>query len=95
MCGRQTEYLHLTKKQMSQPPLKSLHAESSLIQLKLEQFRRLSTEELIESLKPGKTGALKTQRDGTMMDGHHRVEILRERGEIVDALPREIWERIS
>lgn len=77
-----------------QPPLKSLHSESSLIQLKLEQFRKLSTEELIESLEPGKVGALKTQTDGTIMDGHHRIIILRERGVDVDALPREIWERI-
>ncbi|MCY7347663.1 MAG: hypothetical protein LH614_15775 [Pyrinomonadaceae bacterium] len=81
---------------MNQPsPLKSLHSESSLIQLKLEQFRQLSTEELIESLEPGKVGALKTQTDGTIMDGHHRIIILRERGVDVDALPREIWERIN
>ena len=77
-----------------QPPLKSLHSESSLIQLKLEQFRKLSTEKLVESLEPGKVGALKTQTDGTIMDGHHRIIILRERGVDVDALPREIWERI-
>ncbi len=80
---------------MNQPPLKSLHSESSLIQLKLEQFRRLSTEELIESLAPGKIGALKTQTDGTIMDGHHRIVILRERGVNVDDLPREIWKKIS
>jgi hypothetical protein len=80
---------------MNQPPLKFLHPESSLIQLKLEQFRRLSTEEIIESLIPGQIGALKTQRDGTIMDGHHRIYILRERGVDVDALPREIWERMG
>jgi len=27
--------------------------------------------------------------DGTMMDGHHRILILRERGVAVDDLPRE------
>lgn len=78
-----------------QPPLKSLHCESSLIQLKLEQFRKLSTEEIIKSLKPGTVGALKTQTDGTMMDGHHRIIILGERSVDVDALPREVWKQIS
>lgn len=66
-----------------------------MIQLKLDQFRKLSTEELIESLEPGKMGALKTQPDGTIMDGHHRIIILRERRIDVDVLPREVWERIS
>lgn len=76
-----------------QPLLKSLHSEDSLIQLKLEQFRKLSTEEIIESLKPETIGALKAQTDGTIMDGHHRIMILRERGVEVNALPREIWQR--
>lgn len=78
-----------------QPPLKPLHSDESLIRIKLEQFRKLSTEELIESLKPENAGALKTKPDGTIMDGHHRIKILRERGIDVDALPREIWERIG
>ena len=80
---------------MNQPPLKFLHAENVLIELKLEYFRRISTEDLIESLKPEKEGALKTKPDGTIMDGHHRIKILLERGINVDELPREIWERIK
>ena len=69
--------------------LKPLHLEASLSQPKLTSFRRLSTDELIESLRPGGPGALKVKPDGTIMDGHHRVHILRERGVDVDALPRE------
>ncbi len=80
---------------MNQPPLKFLHAENVLIELKLEYFRRISTEDLIESLKPEKEGALKTKPDGTIMDGHHRIKILRERGVDVDGLPRKIWKRIK
>ena len=80
---------------MNQPPLKFLHAESSLIELKLEYFRKISTEDLIESLKPESEGALKTKTDGTIMDGHHRIKVLRERGIDVDELPREIWERVK
>ena len=80
---------------MNQPPLKFLHAESSLIELKLEYFRKVSTEDLIESLKPEKTGALKTKYDGTIMDGHHRITILRERNVDVNKLPREVWKRVK
>jgi hypothetical protein len=80
---------------MNQPPLKFLHDENDLIELKLEYFRQISTEDLIESLKPEKAAALKVKSDGTLMDGHHRIKILRERGIDVNRLPREIWERIK
>ena len=80
---------------MNQPPLKFLHSESSLIELKLEYFRKISSEDLLESLKPENTGALKTKADGTIMDGHYRITILRERGIDVEKLPREIWERMK
>jgi hypothetical protein len=73
-------------------PLKPLHGPKSLIQSKLEQFRRLTTDEIVSSLEPGKSAALKAKRDGTMMDGHHRIEVLRERGIDVDSLPREVLE---
>lgn len=80
---------------MNQPPLKFLHSENNLIGLKLEYFRRISTEDLIESLKPEQEGALKTKSDGTIMDGHHRIKVLSERGIDVNNLPREIWGRIK
>lgn len=73
-----------------QPPLKPLHPESSLIRSKLDAFGKFTTEQLIDSLKPGQEGALKTRPDGTMIDGHHRIKILRDRGVDVDALPREV-----
>ncbi len=74
-------------------PLKPLHPEQTLIQQKLNQFRRMRTEELITSLLPGHPGALKTRADGTILDGHHRIQVLRERGIDVDQLPREIVPR--
>ena len=58
--------------------------------MKLDQFRRLSTEELIGSLALGSPGALKARPDGTILDGHHRIVVLRERGVSVDTLPREV-----
>jgi ParB-like chromosome segregation protein Spo0J len=70
--------------------LKSLHADSLLIQIKLQQFDKLTTQELIDSLQPGQLGSLKVRPDGTILDGHHRVYILRIRGVEVDSLPREV-----
>ena len=75
---------------MGQPPLKSLHADSLLIQIKLQQFDKLTTQELIDSLQPGQLGSLKVRPDGTILDRHHRVYILRRRGVDVDSLPREV-----
>lgn len=75
---------------MNQPPLKPLHTDESLIVGKLEKFRRLQTETIIASLAPKQDGALKARADGTILDGHHRIKILRERGFDVDVLPREI-----
>ena len=74
-------------------PLRLLHSEATLSTVKLDQFRRLSTVELIESLEPGRPGALKTRPDGTVLDGHHRIVVLRERGVTVDTLPREVVPR--
>jgi len=75
------------------PPLKALHPESALIQLKLLQMQQTPTAELIRSLTPGQRDCLKTRPDGTILDGHHRLYILRMRGISVDELPREIIER--
>ena len=74
----------------NQPPLTPLHADSSLIGSKLDKYGRLSDQELIDSLKPGQQGSLKVRSDGTIVDGHHRIKILRDRGVDVDSLPREI-----
>jgi hypothetical protein len=50
----------------------------------------METQVLINSLKPGQSGSLKARPDGTLMDGHHRIRILTERGVDVHVLPREI-----
>lgn len=76
--------------EQSLPALKALHPKESLIPSKLAQFERLSTDALLHSLTLGQQGCLKTRPDGTIIDGHHRIHILRQRGVNVDALPREI-----
>ena len=75
------------------PPLKSLHPESTLIPGKLAAFERLTTEAIIASLLPAQASCLKTRPDGTILDGHHRIHVLRERGVDVEKLPREIVAR--
>ena len=75
---------------MNDAPLKPLHSATSLIQSKLTRFDRVSTDELLASLLPSQQGSLKARPDGTILDGHHRIAILRLRGIDVDHLPREI-----
>ncbi len=72
------------------PPLRPLHLDHSLNAAKLEKLERLSTETLLASLLPGREGCLKTRPEGTILDGHHRIHILRQRGVDVDNLAREV-----
>jgi hypothetical protein len=72
------------------PPLKPLHPDSSLSTPKLVKMERSSTEKITESLLPGKPDCLKTRPDGTILDGHHRIYILRRRNIDVDNLPRDV-----
>ena len=76
-----------------EPNLKFLHSEGALSRVKLDLFRRRSTAELKASLGPGREGSLKTRADGTVLDGHHRLSVLVERGEDIDQLPREIIDK--
>jgi hypothetical protein len=69
------------------PPLKELH---SIVPSKLAILEKLSTEFLLETLALGSQHCLKTRGDGTILDGHHRIYILRMRNIDVNALPREV-----
>lgn len=73
-----------------QPPLTPLHGVAVLSSSKLAFFDRLDTEALKRSLAPGQDHCLKARPDGTMLDGHHRIHVLRTRHVNVDALPREV-----
>jgi hypothetical protein len=85
--------MHDTQRTGDSPPLKALHPEASLSSAKLRQLEHLSSEALVLSLSPGQRDCLKTRPDGTILDGHHRIWILRQRGVDIDALPREIVEK--
>lgn len=75
---------------MKFPPLQPLHHTTLLNRTKLNLYARLTTAELLQSLLPGQPGSLKVRDDGTILDGHHRIEVLRQRGIDVDQLPREV-----
>lgn len=72
------------------PPLKALHPDTSLNAAKLAKIEQASTEELLRSLLPGRKDCLKTRPDGTILDGHHRIYILRRRSVNVDSLSRDV-----
>jgi len=87
------EKTHMESSQ--RPDLRFLHSQYAMSHVKLAAFRRLSTDAIKFSLNPGQPGALKVRPDGTVLDGHHRLSILVERGENIDQLPREIMDRES
>ena len=76
---------------MMRPPLRPLHSDDLLSPAKLMIFGRWDTDALRASLVPGQEHSLKVSEDGLMMDGHHRILVLRLRDVEVDALPRELW----
>ena len=67
-------------------PLVPLHADASLIASKLQQYDKHAYAE------PGRVAK---GPDGTILDGHHRLKILRDRGIEVHALDREIVRKES
>lgn len=69
------------------PPLKELHL---VVPAKIAILEKVSTELLLDTLAPGSASCLKTRADGTILDGHHRVHVLRRRNIDVEALPREV-----
>jgi hypothetical protein len=80
-------------RQRPYPLLKPLHPETSLSPAKLAKMESLDTDVLKHSLMPGQKDCLKTRLDGTILDGHHRIHVLRKRGVDVEILPREIVEK--
>jgi len=78
---------------LPKPKLKFLHPKTSMSPAKLEAFRRFTTDKLKASLNTGQAGSLKARPDGTLLDGHHRLTVLLERGVDINTLPREIIEK--
>ncbi len=74
----------------AQAPLRLIHSEATLSKTILDGLRKKSTQEIIDTLKPGLEEGLKVKPDGRVMDGNHRIKVLMERGVDVNSLPREV-----
>jgi hypothetical protein len=77
-------------------PLVRLHGDTTITQGNAsgyDYWSKKSTEEIIESLKPGSSfGELTVKPSGTIMQGNTRTKILEERGVDVNTLERTVLE---
>ena len=78
------------------PPLQRLHPDSTYerdlgAKRSLDRVRRMSTQDIIDSLRPGNGNkeALKVNPNGVIVNGNTRIKVLKERGVDVNSLPRE------
>ncbi len=92
-----TTQLRLPASAMTTRPLWARH---SLLRLAAawgkgdsQEWNKKSTQEIIDSLAPGKPTALTVYPDGAIANGNSRITILKERGIDVDNLPRDIINR--
>lgn len=74
------------------PPLKRLHPDSTLSsgegKYSYEYWSKQSTDDIVNSLKPGQDEPLVVDDGGTVWQGNQRVRVLEERGVDVNSLPR-------
>jgi len=78
-------------------PLVRLHGDSTITQgnsAGYQYWSGKSTQEIIESLKPGAESPLTVRPNGTILDGNTRIKILEERGIDINKLERVIIEKV-
>ena len=84
----------IVAEEKDRPALRRIHSDETLETgvslLSLQYWRGHSTEEIVESLRPGKPEALKVKPDGRIFNGNIRVKILEEREFDVSSLEREV-----
>jgi len=78
-----------------EPPLKFLHSAHLLNPAKLALIERLTTDQILTTLRPDNKSSLKVRTDGTVLDGHHRLDVLQKRGVDIDSLPREVVTKLD
>lgn len=76
------------------PPLRRIHADDTLERgagrFSLAYWRQRETAEIVISLRPGQSEALRVKADGRILNGNVRVKVLEERGFDLNSLEREI-----
>jgi hypothetical protein len=77
-----------------QSSLKRIHSDATIIsgsnRFSYDFWRQRTTEDIVQSLRPGVDEALRSKPDGRIINGNTRIKILEERGFDVNALPREV-----
>lgn len=75
------------------PALQRIHADDTLAsgagRFSLVYWRQRETTEIVESLRPGRSEALRVKPDGRILNGNVRIKVLAERGFDVNSLARE------
>jgi hypothetical protein len=75
------------------PPLRRIHDSvyetDPEARRSLEYHRGRSTDEIVESLRPGADESLKVKPDGRVFQGNTRIKVIEERGYPVNDLPRD------
>jgi hypothetical protein len=83
--------IRTTKELGAAKDFKQMHGETTIKsgnKSSYDHWSQKSTDEILESLKPGKPVPLKVNpADGTIFDGNTRIQILKERGIDVNKLP--------
>ena len=78
----------------SLPSLRRIHTdeilEKGVGRVSLAYWRQRSTQEIVESLRPGRSESLKVKLDGRVLNGNVRLKILEERGFDINSLEREV-----
>ena len=75
------------------PGLNRIHTDSTYAadpeaKASLEYWRTRPTEEIVDSLMPGRDQPLTPRKDGSMNQGNTRTKVLEERGYATNGLPR-------
>ncbi len=75
------------------PPLRRIHSDKTLQsgsnRFSLDYWRKQSTADIIASLQPGTSEALRVRDDGRIVNGNTRIKVLDDRGYDINSLPRE------
>jgi len=75
-------------------PLRRIHSDQTLEagsnRVALEYWRKQPTDDIVNSLQPGRPEALIVTSDGRILNGNTRIKVLEERGFDVNSLPREV-----
>jgi hypothetical protein len=76
------------------PKLQRIHSvetlTTGLARYSYDAIRKMSTDDIVRSLRPGSSNPLTVKPDGRIFEGNTRILVLEERGYDISSLPRVI-----